>query len=97
MHPMVVALSILMVTTIKYDTVPKFSRRGIKHHPLRFTVGIVGITAIIITQGQALFPFFIFYVATGPIRYVVLFAYHALHPEAKRQEEKETEISSVDI
>ena len=95
--PMIVVLSLLMVSTLKYDTVPKFSRRGIKHHPLRFTIGIIGITAIVITRGQALFPFFIFYVATGPVRYMFQFAHHLLHPEEKRSEEKDTEISSVDI
>ncbi|HUL44350.1 MAG TPA: CDP-diacylglycerol--serine O-phosphatidyltransferase [Bacteroidota bacterium] len=95
--PMVVVLSILMVSTIKYDTVPKFSRRGIKQHPLRFTVGIIGITAIAVTAGQALFPFFLFYIATGPMRTIVQVIRYALHPELKQLDEKEAEISSIDI
>jgi CDP-diacylglycerol--serine O-phosphatidyltransferase len=95
--PLVVVLSILMVSTIKYDTVPKFSRRGIKQHPLRFTVGIIGITAIAVTGGQALFPFFLFYVATGPLRTIVQVIRYALHPELKQLDEKEAEISSIDI
>jgi CDP-diacylglycerol--serine O-phosphatidyltransferase len=71
--PIVIVLSLLMVSSLKYDTVPKFSRRGIRQHPLRFTIGIVGATAIIVTRGDALFPFFVFYVATGPLRHVVQF------------------------
>ncbi len=95
--PLVVVLSLLMVSTIKYDAVPKFSRRGIKQHPLRFTIGIIGITAILLTRGHALFPFFVFYTATGPLRYSIQFSKHLLHPDDKTVEEKDAEITSVDI
>jgi|ERR1041385_255145 CDP-diacylglycerol--serine O-phosphatidyltransferase len=95
--PMVAVLSLLMVSSIKYDTVPKFSRRGIKQHPLRFTVGVIGLSAIVFTRGEALFPFFAFYVATGPLRYIVQFIQHALHPKDKASEEEESEITSVDV
>jgi CDP-diacylglycerol--serine O-phosphatidyltransferase len=95
--PMIVILSLLMVSSIKYDAIPKFSRRDIKHHPLRFTIGIIGMTAIAITKGQALFPFFVFYVATGPLRYVVHFIKHSLHPVEKNVDEKDAEITSIDV
>ena len=94
--PMVVVLSLLMVSNIKYDTVPKFSRRGVKQHPLRFTVGVIGMTAIVVTRGDALFPFFAFYVATGPLRYLVHIVYHTLHPADKMSEE-EAEMTSIDV
>jgi CDP-diacylglycerol--serine O-phosphatidyltransferase len=96
--PMVALLSLLMVSNIKYDIFPKFSQRGIKQHPLRFTVGVIGLTAIIITRGEALFPFFVFYIATGPLRYVIQFIRHSLHPAVdKSLEEKDPEMTSVDI
>ncbi|HTK82680.1 MAG TPA: CDP-diacylglycerol--serine O-phosphatidyltransferase [Bacteroidota bacterium] len=94
---MIVVLSLLMVSNIKYDTVPKFSKRGIKQHPLRFTVGIVGLTAIAITRGQALFPFFVFFTATGPLRYVVQFIQHALKPADKNADEKDAEMTGIDV
>lgn len=92
-----VILSLLMVSTIKYDTVPKFSKRGIKQHPLRFTVGIIGLTAIVVTSGEALFAFFVFFIATGPIRYIIQYMYHAAHPSHKDVMEKDREITSIDI
>ena len=95
--PMVAVLSLLMVSSIKYDTAPKFSRRDIKQHPLRFTVGIVAATAIVFTRGEALFPFFMFYILTGPLRYVIRFIQHALHPNEKNGEDEETEMTSVDV
>ena len=94
---MIVILSLLMVSNIKYDAVPKFTKRGIKQHPLRFTIGVIGLTAIVVTGGQALFPFFVFFVATGPLRYIVQFIQNAVRPAEKNIDEKETEITSVDV
>lgn len=95
--PMIVILSLLMVSNLKYDSVPKFSKRGIKQHPLRFTVGVIGLTTIVVTGGAALFPFFVFYVATGALRYIIHFIQHSLHPAGKTLDENNTEVSSVDV
>jgi len=94
--PMVAVLSLLMVSNLKYDTVPKFTRRGIKRHPLRFTITIIGLTAIVVTRGEALFPFFVFYVVTGPLRYIVQSIHHALRP-ADQVSEEDAEITSIDV
>jgi CDP-diacylglycerol--serine O-phosphatidyltransferase len=95
--PVIIILSLLMVSAIKYDTFPQFSRRGIKQHPLRFAVGIAGVTWIVVSHGAAVFPFFVFYVATGPLRYFSRFIQQLLHPSAKIEQEKEAEITSVDV
>jgi CDP-diacylglycerol---serine O-phosphatidyltransferase len=94
--PMAVILSLLMVSNIKYDALPKFSKRGLLQHPLRFTIVVVGITATVLTQGMAMFPLFVFYIATGPLRYVVQFVQKLLHPVAKNTEE-DSELTSVDV
>ncbi len=95
--PLVVIVSFLMVSTVKYDTLPGFSRKGIKRHPVRFTVGVVALTVIVVTGGQALFPVLAFYLATGPLRYVVRFVQHGFHPAVKEEEEKDPEITGVDV
>ncbi|MBI4546773.1 MAG: CDP-diacylglycerol--serine O-phosphatidyltransferase [Ignavibacteriae bacterium] len=95
--PMVAGISFLMISVLKYDNVPKFTKYGIKQHPLRFTIGIAGLTAILVTQGRALFPFFVFYVATGPLRYIVHFIQHALHPVEKVEEGQDTEVTGIDV
>lgn len=94
---LVVILSLLMVSRFKYDTMPKFSKRGIAQHPWRFTLFIVGATAIILTQGKALFPVFMTYILTGPLRFFVNVVKMAIHPAEKPDKEKEAEISSVDV
>jgi CDP-diacylglycerol--serine O-phosphatidyltransferase len=95
--PMVLVLAFLMVSTIKYDTFPSFTRKGIRQHPMRFAVALIAATAIVLTRGQALFPFFVFYVATGPFRTVVQFFQHVLHPEGSPRGAKANDVSSLDI
>lgn len=95
--PLVVVVSLLMVSTIKYDTLPQISRRGIRQHPLRFTVLVVAVTAIAITKGAALLPVLGFYLVTGPVRYVVNFIRHALHPAGKGIKDEEPGMTSVDV
>ena len=95
--PMVAVLSLLMLSSIKYDTAPKFSRHDIKRHPLRFTVAIIGVSAVVFTRGAALFPFFMFYILTGPLRYIVQFIQHSLHPKDKTVNDEESEMTSVDV
>jgi hypothetical protein len=60
-------------------------------------VTVIGLTAIVITQGQAMFPFFVFFVLTGPIRYFIHFIQHGFRHDEKTANEKETEISSIDL
>ena len=93
--PMIVVVSLLMVSTVRYDTLPKFSGKGIRRHPVMFTLAIVGLTAIVITKGRAIFPVFVCYLTTGPLRALADFVRHALHPSLKGEEDKEA--TSVDI
>jgi CDP-diacylglycerol--serine O-phosphatidyltransferase len=65
-----VAASLLMVSTIKYDTIPKFSRAGVAAHPIKFAAFVAGLTLAIATRGQAIFPLFVVYIVAGAVRSV---------------------------
>ncbi len=93
--PVVVLLSLLMVSTFKYDTAPKFSRRGIAQHPWRFALSMLALSAMIFSSGRAIFPVFILFVLTGPIRYFVLTVRNILHP-TEREKEEEHQATSID-
>jgi CDP-diacylglycerol---serine O-phosphatidyltransferase len=67
---LVIALSLLMVSTIKYDTLPKPNIKDIKKKPFYFWFFIVSIIALALTEGKAIFLLFIFIIAFGIIRYV---------------------------
>lgn len=96
MAPMAVILSLLMVSTIKYDAMPKFSKRGLLQHPIRFTFVVVSATAVLLTRGQALMYVFAVYVASGPIRWLYQAIRNLIQPSRKHAEE-ESELTSVDI
>jgi len=68
--PMVILLSLLMVSTIKYDTLPKISKKEIRQKPFHFIFLILAIIALAVTEGKALFFLFIFIIGFGIIRYI---------------------------
>ena len=61
-------LPVLMVSKLKYDTTPKFSSREFKEHPVKLIFVSVILILIIITRGEDLFAFCIFYISTGLFR-----------------------------
>jgi CDP-diacylglycerol--serine O-phosphatidyltransferase len=94
---LVIAIALLMVSHVKYDTFPKFSKKGIKKEPIKFSLFVVGVIVILATKGQALFGVTILFIVYGVIRYGVALGKRMLHPLSKSEEEDETEISSVDL
>jgi CDP-diacylglycerol--serine O-phosphatidyltransferase len=94
--PMVVVLSLLMVTRIKYDALPEFTRRGIRRHPWRFMAFMAGVAAITVTRGTAIFPFFVLFDISGPVRAFSVTAWNATH-HVPKVEEEESEPTTIDI
>lgn len=68
--PLVIILSYLMVSKIKYDTIPKFSLSAIKEQPFIIIFIIAGIAVLLITSGKALFYIFVLYILFGIFRYI---------------------------
>jgi len=68
--PLVILLSLLMVSTIKYDTIPKFSGRAIKEKPFHFIFLVTSIIILIATSGKALFFIFVFIILFGIFRHI---------------------------
>jgi CDP-diacylglycerol---serine O-phosphatidyltransferase len=68
--PLVIILSYLMVSRIKYDTMPKFSLDAIKNQPFIILFIVAGIAVLIITSGRALFYIFVLYILFGIFRHI---------------------------
>lgn len=68
--PLVLLVSFLMVSTIRYDTLPKFTKKGFKEKPLQIIFVIISIIIIFITTGKALFFIFVFILLFGIFRHV---------------------------
>lgn len=68
---LVVAMSLIMVSTIKYDTLPKFSKKEIAKHPVRSISIAASLLLIVFTKGEATFYLFTAYVLFGIVRHAV--------------------------
>ncbi|MGE5481033.1 MAG: CDP-diacylglycerol--serine O-phosphatidyltransferase [Chloroflexota bacterium] len=65
-----VVTSLAMVSTIKFDNLPRPSKRSIKQRPYAFAVAVVGLILSVVTLGKAIFPFMLFYIIVSVIRYI---------------------------
>jgi CDP-diacylglycerol--serine O-phosphatidyltransferase len=68
--PLILVLSLLMVSKIKYDTFPSFSLRGIKEKPIISIFLLVATVIVIITNGKALFFIFVLIILFGIFRHL---------------------------
>lgn len=66
-----VAVSLLMVGTIRYDTLPKPSLRSIRRNPRKFAGLLLGIILVGVTRGKAIFPLMLLYLVYGIIRHII--------------------------
>lgn len=86
MAAITVGVSLLMVSTIRYDTLPKPSKQSIKKAPVKFIVILLAIIASIVTRGQAIFPFMVLYLLFGIGRQIVA----SIRARADEEEEDDT-------
>ncbi|HTX19223.1 MAG TPA: CDP-diacylglycerol--serine O-phosphatidyltransferase [Bacteroidota bacterium] len=96
--PMVVVLSLLMVSKVKYDTLPKFSKRELRRHPVKAISFVAAGIILLFTRGRALFYVFAVFILFGIVRYL----FHAVRKllgvvDAKAEEEQAEEATSIDI
>ena len=66
-----VILGLLMVSKVKYDTLPRISRRALKKEPWKFVFGVLAIIVIFLTGGNAIFPLLLLFIVLGLVRYVI--------------------------
>ncbi len=68
--PMVVVLSLLMVSRIRYETIPKLSKKGIKERPYSAAFIFISLILIAVTKGKAIFYIFVLIIVIGILRYI---------------------------
>ena len=60
-----------MVSTIRYDNMPRPTARAIRQRPVVFLVFLTGLIASIVTRGTAIFPFMALYMIGGAVRHAI--------------------------
>jgi CDP-diacylglycerol--serine O-phosphatidyltransferase len=68
--PLVLLVSVLMISNIRYETLPKFSFEGIKEKPFHFLFLLLSLIAIILFYKQGIFYTFVFMIAIGIFRHI---------------------------
>lgn len=69
--PLVLLLSFLMISRIKYDTLPKLNKSELRNKPFHFIFIICSIIILIVSSGKALFFIFVFMILFGIFRYII--------------------------
>jgi CDP-diacylglycerol--serine O-phosphatidyltransferase len=69
---MVIALSVLMVTSIRYETLPAFSMQPGVQNRAKFLILLIGILLIIFFPQETFFPLTALYVLSGPARFTLM-------------------------
>lgn len=65
--------SLAMVSTIKYDNLPRPSMRAFRQRPVVFSVFFAGFVACVVTKLAAMFPFMMLYLVGGAVRHALVF------------------------
>jgi len=84
----VIAVSLLMVTSIRYHTLPSFSLQGGMENRTKFLIFIIGTTLVIIFPQEAFFPLSAGYALSGPLN----FTFEILRGGNQQKLKKEKEI-----
>lgn len=84
--PLVIGLSLLMISRIKYETLPKFSFDGVKDKPFHFLFLLAGLVSTVFLGAGMIFYFFILVILFGIFReaYYKLSAPHSKSELLKR-------------
>lgn len=67
----VVTISAAMVSTIRYDNLPRPTGADFRRRPLVFVVFLLAIVATLLTKGKAIFPFMVMYLVVGAVRDII--------------------------
>lgn len=87
--PLVLLLSVLMVSNAEYETLPKLSFRENKKNSIQLLIMILGLSVIIIFREKAMFPLIFGFVLFGLIRSL-------LHHGKEEEEEEVFDITIPD-
>ena len=71
--PLIILLSLLMVSRIKYDSFPKFTSKGLKEKPFHIIFIAASLIILYITSAQALFFIFAIIILFGIFRHIFIF------------------------
>jgi CDP-diacylglycerol--serine O-phosphatidyltransferase len=67
---LILCISVLMVSTIRYETAPDLNFKGNRKEKTKFVILILAVIIIIIFPHQTLFPLILLYILTGLVSWI---------------------------
>jgi CDP-diacylglycerol--serine O-phosphatidyltransferase len=86
---LVVVLSLLMVSKIKYDTLPKISRRAIRREPWKFVFAVLAVAVVVVVGANAIFPLLLLFILLGIVRTAIGWVRRLGRPHSRYDDEDE--------
>ncbi len=65
---LIAVLGGLMVSRVRFPNVPRYTRRYMRQHPVETVVFTLGVLAVVMTRGYALFPLLLVYILGSVVR-----------------------------
>jgi CDP-diacylglycerol--serine O-phosphatidyltransferase len=93
---MVAILSLLMVSKVRYDTLPKISRRAIRREPWKVTFFALAVIVVFVAGGGAIFPILLLFIALGIIRSFFAAVKRLMHAGPKYDEDDAVDQTQID-
>jgi CDP-diacylglycerol---serine O-phosphatidyltransferase len=94
---LVAALGLLMVSKIKYDTIPKISRKAIRREPWKYVFALLGVVVVVAMGPQAIFPLLMLFIVLGIVRHAWTVIRHLPHRHGPFEEEEAPEPSQAEL
>jgi CDP-diacylglycerol--serine O-phosphatidyltransferase len=80
-------LGALMVSKVRYDTLPKISRRSLRKEPWKFIFLLLAIVVVVMTGGGAILPLLGLFILLGVLRWLAGTVRHLLRGDKKLPED----------
>jgi CDP-diacylglycerol--serine O-phosphatidyltransferase len=93
---LVVFVSFLMVSRVRYDTLPKLTKRGLRAHPFRVVGFSTAALLVLLSKGQYFFLVLVVFIGFGVVRSFYEWT-RAMAKHVEKNSEEESEVSSIDI
>jgi len=95
--PLVILLSLLMVSKVKYDTLPKLSRKTIEKEPWKYVFLALAIVIVFVTGGGAILPLFLLFILIGLVRYFAVAAQRLVRHAPEPEEDEDVAPGQIDL
>jgi CDP-diacylglycerol--serine O-phosphatidyltransferase len=79
-------VSYSMISTVKFDNIPRPSKKTFQQRPFVTIAFIVGIIASVVSLGKLVFPFMMLYIIGSSIRQLINFMKETTEPEEEMDE-----------